>query len=157
MKTLFEDLKSHYPKAHALLSFTPSERLSTVSELNLPEDYHALYGLVSRENEESSGVFGLNRLLPVDVSSLVEVPEMLESYRLGMKADVFMPIFQSSGRPQLGYAKFADTWRFCEFDSGVEPLDETTLTEFLDAFHQKVKTRGYVEDDGLGLIDEGKM
>ncbi|MDO6765948.1 hypothetical protein [Agarivorans sp. 1_MG-2023] len=158
MDEIFKDLKANYPSAYKLLNFSESEGLDELLEIGVPDDYVAFYNLISFESERSDGVFGLNRLLPVDSSSIVTEPEYLKSYKLDKIADLFVPIFQSPGRQQFGYAKIDGRWIFCELDLGVEPVFEKTLTEFLTVFHQKVKSNGYIEEAGLnGLIDEADM
>ncbi|MCL6415115.1 hypothetical protein MIB92_05590 [Aestuariirhabdus sp. Z084] len=158
MEIIFKDLKSIYPNAYSLLNFSPAEGLEDFRSLELPEDYYSLYTLISHENEKSDGVFGLYRLLPACRSDAVIDPGSLKSYKLGKTAQVFIPIFQSPGRQQLGYAKIDNSWVFCELDLGVEPIIQASLEEYLNNFHQKVKSEGYLEeDDLLGLIDEDDM
>ncbi len=158
MEVIFKDLESAYPKAYSLLKFSRSENLDSLNSLELPEDYYFLYSLISHEAEESDGVFGLHKLLPANLANAVSDPEFLKSYKLGETAEIFIPIFQSPGRQQLGYAKFNGSWSFCELDLGVEPTSYATLTAYLDNFHQKVQSNGYVEEDELlGLIDEDDM
>ncbi len=158
MDEIFDDLKANYPKAYKLLSFSKSEGLDELLEIGVPDDYVAFYNLISFESEDSDGVFGLNRLLPVDSNAIVTEPEFLKSYKLDKVADLFIPIFQSPGRQQFGYAKLDGEWLFCELDLGVEPITEKSLTEFLAVFHQKVQSNGYIEEAGLnGLIDEDDM
>ena len=159
MKHIFKDLKDVYPKVHSLLNFGPSENIEELIYLNLPSDYYELYNLVSHENADSDGVFGLYQLLPANLSNAVTDPEFLD-IGSGEIAEIFMPIFQFQ-RIQIGYAKFKDSWEFCELDVSIERIGES-LTKFLGDFHQMLINNGYTDkDEGgecvLGLIDRSEL
>ncbi|VAW77888.1 hypothetical protein MNBD_GAMMA12-2953 [hydrothermal vent metagenome] len=160
VKEIVQKLEHKFPSAAKLLIEAKDTGFADLEELGIPNDYTEMYKLVGGETEDSDGVFGLNRMLTLKESKdgIVNDAEDLQYYSKGISASVFVPIFQSPGRQQLGYAKFDDGWVFSEYDLGVSYWEQTTLGEYLSWFENKLDSDGFFEDEQFkGLIDKDDL
>ena len=160
MKDIVKKLEQRFPNAAKLLIRAKDENFSELEHLGIPNDYIEMYKLIGGEVEESDGIFGLNRLLTLkeSIEGIISDPEDLQYYSKGTSASVFVPIFQSPGRQQIGYAKFDEGWILSEYDLGVSPWQQTTLSEYLEWFENKLDSDGFFEDEQFkGLIDKDEL
>ena len=156
MRNIINQLNESFPNTSALLIPAQNQDFSPLDSLDLPNDYFEIYDIINGEVADSDGVFGLNRMLTLEesIDGIVDNPDDLTCYSMdNVSAVVFVPIFQSPGRQQLGYAKLDDVWIFCEYDIGVEPWDQPALSDFMHEFHSQLISDGFIEDEELrGLI-----
>jgi|GEM_PF-3193731 len=163
MNALIELIRLKHPEMADLLQpvMNGSDLLQEFEKMQLPDDYYQTYRVVNGEKEESDGVFGLHKLLPLEVAlkHIVKDPEELANFKGKFTYELFVPIFQIPGRVLIGYAKKDDGWDFAEYDLGVSPSRyATSLTDFFQQFKAKLLNDGYATESGFkGLIDRDEM
>lgn len=163
MEDLISLIRSKHPKEAEL--FQPvsdnADLIQKFEKFGLPDDYYQIYNVVNGEKDESNGVFGLHKLLPLEIASeqIVRDKEELENFREKFTYEIFIPIFKIPGRVLIGYAKKEGGWDFAEYDLGASKSRYAeSLTDFLQQFKAKLLVDGYTTEEGFnGLIDRDEM
>lgn len=163
MKDLVDLVRSKFPREAEL--FQPvSANLDLIEEfkkIGLPDDYYQIYSVINGEKDESDGVFGLHKLLPLEAAyeQIVRDAEELMNYREKFNYEMFVPVFKVPGRVFVGYAKKDDGWDFAEYDLGISKSRYAeSLTEFFQQFRDRLLADGYITEEGFnGLIDPDEM
>lgn len=162
MQGVIEQIRLYYPEVASLLNppVRDENLLDMAQSLDLPDDYYRLYALADGEAEESDGVFGLHRLMPLSESldGIVTEPRELNDILSNCSYEMFVPVFSTPGRQQLGYAKHREGWDFAEYDIWPSKTTMAALSDFIHSFSEKLRSGGYTTEAGLqGLIDRDEM
>jgi hypothetical protein len=138
-----------------------TDLINKFKKLGLPSDYYQIYSVVNGEKETSAGIFGLHKLLPLEIAFelIVEDKDELMNFRGKFNYEIFVPIFKIPGRALIGYAKNMERWDFAENDLGTSKhAYAESLTDFLQQFKTKLIADGYTTEEGInGLIDRDEM
>ena len=162
MKEKFNLLHDKFPEISNLLRppTTDSTLLVKAKSLDLPNDYYDIYSMFDGEEDDSNGVFGLHKLLPLSESLAKQITDKDELKDIPNKYqyDLFVPVFKTPGRQMIGYAKHGDEWDFAEYDIWLSKHQEYSVNGFLHVFFDKLEKDGYTTEDGInGLIDIDEM